>query len=79
MGTTRRLSYHLSKAGEGGEEMAGVLGSDSVEVFAGLATGLDGGGEDAGFLRLADVVVGVADVDGAAGHADKDSRSQGGN
>ena len=43
------------------------MGLDFVEVFDGLATGFDDGGEDAGLFGLADVVVGVADVDRPVG------------
>ena len=59
----KRRSNHLSEPGEGVEEVARVLGLDFVEVLDGLAAGFDDGGEDAGLLGLADVVVGVADVD----------------
>ena len=38
------------------------MGLDFGEVVGDLAAGLDGGGEDAGFLGLADVVVGVTDA-----------------
>ena len=38
-----------------------------VEVFEGLAAGSDDGGDYAGFLRLADVMVRVADVDRPVG------------
>lgn len=47
--------------------MVRVLGLDFVEVLEGLAARLDDGGEDAGLFGLADVVVGVADVDRPAG------------
>jgi len=45
----------------------GGFGLDFVEMFDGLAAGLDDGGDDAGLFGLADVVVGVADVDGPCG------------
>ncbi len=47
---------------EGVEEIVRVLGLDFVEVFDGLAAGLDGGGEDAGLFGLTDIVIGVADA-----------------
>jgi hypothetical protein len=50
------------EASEGIEKVVWVLGLDSVEVLDGLTAGLDGGGEGAGFLGLADIVVGVADA-----------------
>ena len=47
--------------------MVGALGFDLVEVLDGLATGLDDGRDHAGPFGLADVVVGIADVDRALG------------
>jgi hypothetical protein len=62
-GMLTALSYHLPEARERMEQAAGILGLDFVEVVEGLAAGSDGGGDHAGFSGLADVVVGVADVD----------------
>jgi len=55
----------LQQVGEGRQQVVGILGLDFVEAFDGLAAGLDEGREHTGFPGLADVVVGVADVDRA--------------
>ena len=57
--------YHFRQVCERSKQVVGGLGPNFGEVVNGLAAGLDDGGDDAGFLRLADVVVGVADIDGA--------------
>jgi hypothetical protein len=43
------------------EEIIGSLRLDLVEVVDGLAAGFHDGGNHAGFFRLADIMVGVAD------------------
>jgi hypothetical protein len=56
------LADHIAQAREGVEEVLRTLGLDLVEAADGLAAGFDGGGQDAGPLGLADIVVGVADA-----------------
>jgi hypothetical protein len=53
--------HSVLEVGPGAEQVVGPFRLDFVEVVDGLGAGLDGGGDHAGLLRLADGALGVAD------------------